>query len=398
MDPNQLSLFKTPGAGPGQIEEIEVARAVAEQRIDPVAPARKRGRSNRKILEGLPVIEEIIEPEGVDKTRYKRIGEERTRTLEFKPGELYVKEIVRPKYGLKDNLAPSSGDTPGVMIAPLPLLPIYKGLPGASLLAEILLQKYEYHLPFYRQVRQFHHLGVKIPESTLSGWFKPACELLAPLYEVLKKEVLDTDYLQVDETTLPVINNESRLAKKEYLWVARAVMKKLVFFHYDDGSRSQRTVNTLLESFSGYLQSDGWQAYDIFEGREQVRLVGCMSHMRRYHERALNENKALAGHFLREVQYLYRIERMADERELSFDERVKLRKELAEPIMLSLEKWMEGIYPTVLPKSLTGEAIAYTYSRWGRMKNYLLDGRLKLDNNLVYPNFTIIPTFHERAM
>lgn len=74
---------------------------------------------------------------------------------------------------------------------------------------------------------------------------------------------------------------------------------------------------------------------------------------------------------------------MADERGLSFEERAELRKELAEPIMLSLEKWMEGTYPTVLPKSLTGEAIAYTYSRWGRMKNYLLDGRLKLDNNLV---------------
>lgn len=382
LDPNQPSLFGTAGADPEQLEEIEAARLAAQERIEPETMARKKKRSNRDMLEGLPVIEEVVEPEGVDKDRYKLIGEERTRTLEFKPGELYVREIIRPKYGLTDNLDPSERETPGVLIAPLPLPPIYKGLPGPSLLAEILLQKYECHLPFYRQARQFHHLGVKIPQNTLSGWFKPACELLEPLYEVLKQEVLDTDYLQVDETTLPVISKESRMAKKEYLWAVRSVMKKLLFFHYDDGSRSRETASSLLKSFSGYLQSDGWQAYNVFDKEERVCLVSCIVHMRRYYEKALNENKSLAGYFLKEVQNLYRIERMADEREMSFEERAKLRRELAEPIMLSLEEWMCRTYRTVLPKSLIGEAISYTYRRWGRMKNYLLDGRLKLDNNL----------------
>lgn len=223
---------------------------------------------------------------------------------------------------------------------------------------------------------------MKIPENTISGWFKPACELLKPLYEVLKKEVIDTDYLQVDETTLPVINKESHKAKKEYLWMVRAVMKKLVFFYYNDGSRSQETVGTLLKSFTGYLQSDGWQAYNVFDKEDQVCLVGCMVHIRRYYEKALNENKALAEHALKEIRQLYRIERMADERNLPFEERAKLREELAAPIMKSLEAWMEKTYPKVLPQSLIGEAIGYSYSLWPRMKNYLLDGRLKLDNNM----------------
>ena len=305
LDPNQLSLFGPTGADPRELDEIEVARQVAQERIEPETNTGKKKRSNRDMLDGLPVIEEVIEPEGVDKTRYKLIGEERTRTLEFKPGELYVREIVRPKYGLVDNLNPSESETPGVLLAPLPLLPVYKGLPGASLLAEILLQKYEYHLPFYRQVRQFHHLDVKIPQNTLSGWFKPACELLKPLYEVLKEEVLDTGYLQVDETTLPVISTESRMAKKEYLWVVRSVMKKLLFFHYDDGSRSQETASSLSKSFSGYLQSDGWQAYNVFDREERVCLVSCMVHMRRYYEKALNENKSLAEHFLKVFLYLF---------------------------------------------------------------------------------------------
>lgn len=168
-------------------------------------------------------------------------------------------------------------------------MPIYKGLPGASLLAEILLQKYEYHVPFYRQIREFYHLGLKIPENTLHGWFKPVCELLKPLYDELKKQVLAVDYIQVDETTLPVINKQSHKAVREYLWMVRAVTTGLVFFHYDDGSRSQETARNLLEPFKGYLQSDGYAAYNVFEGKEGVCLVGCLAHIRRHYETAKEE-------------------------------------------------------------------------------------------------------------
>jgi Transposase and inactivated derivatives len=382
LDPNQLNLFETPQDERKRQEEIEAERIAAEKQIEQRTAERKKARSNRKLLEGLPVIEVVIEPEDVDRDKYKCIGEERTRTLEFEPGKLYVKEIVRPKYGLKDNLIPSTEETPAVIIAPLPLLPVYKGLPGAGLLSEILLQKYEYHLPFYRQIKQFHHLGVKIPANTLSGWFKPTCELLSPLYKVLKEEVLDTDYIQVDETTLPVINKDSHYAKKEYLWMVRSVMKKLVFFHYDEGSRSGETACSLLKSFEGYLQSDGFSAYNVFESNDRVCLVSCMAHIRRRYETALDENKTLAEYALKQIQQLYRIERMADEQNLSFDERRKKRNELAGPILLSFEKWMEKTYPTVLPKSRMGEAIGYSYALWPRMKNYLKDGRLKIDNNL----------------
>jgi len=383
LDPNQSSLFDEVFAPQQRVEEIEVARQAAVAEIAVSDAERKKERRQRKLLENLPVVEEVIEPEGVDLLKYKRIGEERTRTLEFEPGRLYVKEIVRPKYGLKDNTAIPEDGNRSVLIAPLPLLPIYKGLPGASMLAEILLQKYEYHVPFYRQVQAFRHLGLRIPENTLNGWFKPACELLSPLYEELKNEVLKRDYIQVDETTLPVINRDSHQAKKEYLWVVRSVIDRQVFFHYEDGSRSGRTVETLLKSFKGYLQSDGYNAYNVFEGKSDICLIACMSHIRRSFEKALDEHKSLAEYALGEIQNLYRIERMADEKEMSHDERKALRKKLATPILTSFEQWMKDTYPTVLPRSRIGQAIAYSYSLWSRMKSYLKEGRLMIDNNLV---------------
>jgi transposase len=382
LDPNQPSLFEDVTVPQQTAEEIESARQASVEQIVISSVDRKKERRQRKLLENLPVIEEVIEPEGIDLSKYKRIGEERTRTLEFEPGRLYVKEIIRPKYGLRDNtLLPGEGRS-SVLIAPLPLLPIYKGLPGTGMLTEILLQKYEYHVPFYRQVQAFRHLGLRIPENTLNGWFKPACELLAPLYEALKDEVLRTDYIQVDETTLPVIDHDSHQARKEYLWVVRSVMERQVFFHYDDGSRSGKTVNTLLQSFKGYLQSDGYSAYNVFEERKDICLVACMSHIRRAYEKALEEHKSLAEHALKEIQSLYRIEQMADEKELSHNERRALRKKLAVPILDAFEKWMKETYQTVLPGSRIGQAITYSYTRWLRMKKYLEDGRLMIDNNL----------------
>lgn len=299
LDPNQLSLFN-PVPATGQNEDIreEDSSAAAPSKAKPDGK-KKESRRNRELLEGLPVIEVVIEPDRVDLDRYRRIGEERTRTLEFEPGRLYVKETVRPKYGLKDNLSlPKEGES-GVIIAPLPPSPVYKCLAGSTMLAEMLLQKYEYHVPFYRQVKEFRHLGVRLSESTLSGWFKPVCELLRPLYDELVRLVVGCGYVQADETTVRVISKGKGKADKEYLWMVRAVMEKLVIFHYDDGSRSGQTIRKLLKDFKGYLQSDGYSAYNVFEGTEEVCLIACLAHIRRHFEMALEENRSLAEHALK---------------------------------------------------------------------------------------------------
>lgn len=106
-------------------------------------------------------------------------------------------------------------------------LPIYKGVVDASLLAGILIRKYEYHMPFYRQIRQFSQLGLNgLTESTVDNWFKQTVKLLKPLYEALKEEIFKADYMQADETVMPVINSEAHKASKEYLRMIRAVMDK----------------------------------------------------------------------------------------------------------------------------------------------------------------------------
>ena len=381
-DPNQLNLFS--GQMPDNASEIMAARDKAVESIKETAEEKKRERKNRKMMEDLPVLERVvIEPEGIDLDLYKKIGEEVTRIVEHKPGQLYIKEIVRPKYGLRDNTALPPNGKKSIEIASMPLLPIYKGIAGPTLLAEILLQKYEYHLPFYRQVQQLRHLGFKASESTIDGWFKPAVELLKPLYEVLKAEIMTSDYLQGDETVVPVRDKASHKTNKEYLWMVRSVEQRLVLFHYNNGSRSGTVIENLTKGYKGYFQCDGFEGYEsAFKARPDVLIVNCMAHIRRHFEQALQENREMAEHALKEIQLLYRVEHECDDRNLTTEQRKEERLKKSKPIMDALKLWMETEGIKYSPASQIGKAVTYAYTRWGNMMHYLEDGRIRIDNNL----------------
>lgn len=95
-------------------------------------------------------------------------------------------------------------------------------------------------------MQQYRHLGMKgLTESTLEGWFRKTVELLKPLYEELKRKVFFCDYVQADETTVPVISREKHRADKEYLWMVRSVVERLVIFHYDEGLRAGTVIESL---------------------------------------------------------------------------------------------------------------------------------------------------------
>lgn len=385
-DPNMPDLFADEFSGLRQQAEEKRDEAVEKIEKESVEDV-KRNRQNRKMIEDLPVLEtDTIEPKGVDLSLYRRIGEEITKVVKHKPGMLYVKVIIRPKYALKDStLLPPAGQK-GVEIAPMPLMPVDKCIADTSLLAEILLQKYEYHVPFYRQIQQYRHLGMKgLTESTLDGWFKKTVELLKPLYEELKREVFSCDYVQVDETTVPVINREKHKADKEYLWMVRSVMERLVIFHYDGGSRAGAVIESLANqyNFKGYLQCDGFAGYETaFKANPDVRLLNCLVHIRRHFEQALDENREMAQHALTQIQHIYKIERQCDEAGLSYDERRQKRQELARPIMEAMKVWMETEGIKYSPGSLTGKAITYAYTKWDNIIRCLDDGRLYWDDNL----------------
>ena len=368
-------------------EEQEVMEKAAKEIIS--YERKKPEKKNKPVRQPLPDHlrreQEIIEPEGIDEN-WVRIGQEVTEILEHKPGELYVRQIIRPKYVLKKELQianEESDEKKNVKIATLPLLPLPRSNAGASILAELLLGKYMHHLPFHRQIAMFKQGGVQLSASTVNGWFSGSSDLLRALYFRLRELVLATDYIQVDESTVPVVNNEKKRTVKAYLWVVRSVMENMVFFHYDKGSRAQKVIIELLHNFKGAVQTDGYDAYSIYENKKGVLLLGCWAHARRKFNEALKEDKSGAEYALEQIGLLYKVETMANEQNLDFEQRAELRQRLAYPILVAFEKWIVSYYPKAITGGRMNKALAYTYRLFHRLSRYHLDGRYQIDNNPV---------------
>jgi transposase len=354
-------------------EEIEQYRKVRMPKKEKARPVRK------PLPESLPREESHIYPVNVDLENSTELEPEITEVLERDPIRWYVRCIIRHKYILK---AKTQNEVNQIVTAPMPALPIAKSYAGASVLSDIIIDKYVYHLPFYRQVQMFKQQGIIIAPATINDWFSDVADLMRPTYYRLKELVLASDYIQSDETTVPIINNEKHRTIKGYLWIVRAVMPGLVFFHYDQGSRAQKVALQLFKDYQGVIQSDGYAVYDMYENKKGVLPIGCWAHARRKFEEALKENEELASYALEQIGLLYQVERRADVEGLSYEERAELRTRLSYPIMVAFEKWLVAQYPKVLPKGRIGKAISYTYGIYHKLTRYHLDGRWKMDNNL----------------
>jgi transposase len=356
-------------------EEIEQYKTIRVKVQDKNHPMRK------PLSEKLPREECHIYPENIKLENWTELEPEITEVLERDPARWYVRRIIRHKYVLKDKSLVQDIEKQ-VVTAPMPALPIAKSYAGATVLADIIVDKYVNHLPFYRQIQMFKQQDISIAPATINGWFGDVADLMRPAYYRLKELVLCSGYIQSDETTIPIINNEKHKTINGYIWMVRAVIENLVFFHYDGGSRAQKVALQLFKDYQGVIQSDGYAVYDIYENKKGVLPIGCWAHARRKFEEALKEDQFRASYALNQIGLLYQVERHADKENLSDEERSELRSRLAYPIMVAFEKWILSEYPKVLPKGRIGKALRYTYNIYHKLTRYHLDGKLKIDNNL----------------
>lgn len=166
--------------------------------------------------------------------------------------------------------------------------------------------------------------------------------------------MLTADYLQADETPMPVLNGETKgAAHQGYLWAYHSPPHQLIFYDYQPG-RSKKGPAGLLKDFNGYLQTDGYGVYEHADigGQPTITLMHCMAHARRYFKKSLDSDESRAQYFLAEVQKLYAIERQCREENLSNDQIILLRQQESVPILLLLKQWLQDNYVQVLPKSV----------------------------------------------
>lgn len=306
------------------------------------------------------------------------------RELEVIPAQVKVIEHVQNVYGCR-TCEHTASATP-VRTAPMPR-PVYPGsLASASLLAQVLHQKFTQGLPLYRQEQEWARLGVPLSRQTLANWVVYAAhEWLRSLYLQLLVALRLRDILQADETTVQVLEETGRRAQqKSYMWLYRTGREApaIVLYEYQP-TRSGEHPQAFLKGFRGYLQVDGYSGYHHLP---DVTLVGCWSHARRGFTDAVKslpaaqrDGPSLAREGLHFCNQLFTIERGL--RDATPDERHRARRARSRPVLAQFLWWLRQNRRIVLPQSALGKAVMYCLNQWAPLTNFLLDGRLEIDNN-----------------
>jgi transposase len=254
-------------------------------------------------------------------------------------------------------------------------------------LATVFTQKFEMHLPYFRQEKQFEQIGAEISRQDMSNWQQQVYEKLEPLFSLLKETVKGGPVIQMDETEVQVIGEEDRSdIQKSRMWLARGGVpdKKVIWYEYHP-TRAAYNAREFLQGYRGYLQTDGYEGYDsAVKDMPGIIHVGCFAHARRrfFEASKINKKPRSAEEGMNYIRRLYLLEdalrsKWKDNLERFNEE----RKKEASLVLPKFKQWLLKRVDEVPPKVLLGEAIHYTLNQWDKLIKYIESPYLTPDNN-----------------
>jgi transposase len=391
----QLFGAKAERLTPEQEQELQTVVAdLREQRQRPApltaevleeeGPAKPRVRRVRHPLPvHLETITQVIEPPAEAKVCARcglkhPIGEERTERIDLIPAKVVRTITIRPKY------ACNCGEC-GVAIAPLPANLIPQSRLGLGLAVYIVLARFDDHLAYYSLEKLFRERhGLILPRQQMVQWVEQIALLLVGIYNAIWQTMLLSGYLQLDETPVKVLDPERPgKAVRGFLWFY-AVPHQDVLIEFCPG-RGQEAPKARLQGFRGRIQADAYEVYPCIE-RDLPGIIrhGCLAHSRRKFYQAALEGLAEAIWFIGQMRQLYRIEAVAREGAMNFEQRHRYRQEQnALGCWEAMKQRAEELQPKLLPQSTLGKAVNYFLNEYQSLVRYLEDGRVEIDNNLV---------------
>jgi transposase len=363
-------------------EQIAETEPAEPEQAAPSAPAEttRRKPSRRPLPQSLPrdVVEHAA-PCACPKCggTLRALGEDVTEVLDYVPGSFRVTRHVRPKLSCRS--------CESIAQAPVPSLPIERGLAAPGLLSHVLVAKYCDHLPLYRQAEIYARAGVDLDRSTLADWVGQTARLMRPLVGAVGAHVMAAERVHADDTTVPVLDPGRGKTKTGRLWcyarddrpfAGKAAPAVLYCYSPDRKGEHPRTH---LAPFRGILQADGYAGYaGLYDCG--VTEAACWAHARRkFFDVHAATQSPLALEALQRIAALYAIE--ATIRGQSRDARLAVRQTQSAPLFAELRTWLEKTHARIPGKSDLAGAIRYTLTRWEALTLVLRDGRACLDNN-----------------
>jgi len=303
-----------------------------------------------------------------------KIGEISKKQLDYIPAQLVVNEHIRFTYACRH----CHGT---IHTAALPPQPIDKGLASPSLLASLLTDKYQDHLPLYRQQQRWARLGVPLSRSTLCDWVGDCAFLFELIVDQMAMDLLQRKKIHTDDTTLPILAKIKTHTGRLWIYLADGDNQSAIAVYDYTPTRAQTGPQLFLKDYQGYLQADAYPGYDKLYDADRIIEVACWAHARRkFHDIVCATGQpGLADKAIDFIAELYRIE--AHIKTMSFYRRKYYRRHYAKPILKKFRRWLKRSQEKTLPQSAIGKAIAYALNQWQGLNNYLREGYLEIDNN-----------------
>lgn len=380
LDPLQDELFRLDPPEPLPPGKSDASWAEPVQEASSAARGTK-ARPARQWPENLPVTEVVIDPPEVIAAPqdWRCIGSEINEQLDYEPGRFFRRRLIRRKYVSKVD------DDQPPCLATLPAMLVERGALAPGLLAHIIVSKYCDHLPLYRQEQIFRQrYGVALGRQTMARWMETAADWLQLIYRDIRQGVLAGGYVQIDETSIHYLAPGHGKTRLGYFWTA-ARPGGDVFYHWKTSRAAQCLHDIVPEGWQGTIQCDGFAAYQSFaRGQPGITLCFCWAHCRRKWYEAREQAPTRAGWVLRQIGYLYLIEKKLRQQRAGPRLRAAVRAHQSRPIVARLHrlfiKWKKD--QTFLPKSGLGMALEYILHLWSQLLVYIDNGLLEIDQNL----------------
>ena len=366
------------------------ARTVAASADGEAKPVRQRARggARRPLPDHLPREEVVHEPAcacpACGGTVFSRIGQDEREVLEYVPSFFKRVAHIRPKLSCRH--------CETIVQAPMPSLPIERGLAGPGLLAHVAVSKFCDHQPLHRQSAIYARAGVELDRSVLAGWIGETAALLDPLVEAIGRYIRAGAVLHADDTPVPVLAPGLGRTKTGRLWVVvrderpwDPTAPPAAFYRYSPDRKGEH-AEALLGNCRGFLHADAYagfeKLYAPLSGTTAPRLVevACWAHARRYlYEVFDHTGSAAAKAALERIGDLFAVEREIKGR--SPAERLATRQERSVPILADLRRLFDDALARTSTKGKLAVAIRYSTTRWPALTRYTTDGRLEMSNN-----------------
>ncbi|MFT7669947.1 MAG: transposase [Planctomycetota bacterium] len=325
----------------------------------------------------LPESERVCPATGVELVP---VGVKVSEEIEYSAAQIRVIEHRRIKYGPAPEVAKERQID--LLITPLPPQVLEGCRAGPRLLAQIVVQKYMHHLPLYRQEEVFQQAGLWIPRQTLCDWVLGTAFQLRPIADELMRQIRAGPVFQLDDTPIKCRGPKGSGYFQAYLWTFANPEVSGVAFRFTPG-RAAKLIEPMLEDFNGYLVGDGYSGHFAAAREAGGDIVhgGCFAHVLRKFRDAEMESRRMARLYMSDISALYDIEDEATEARLSLEERVLLRRKKARSVLARMLRRTRGWKDLYSTSGKMGEAIKYLLNQWSRLKCFLRDGLVPLDNN-----------------